>query len=145
MRYSITSKNLSKNWEKNVFHWEKLKFEHIGNYVHTAEFLALEKAKSLRTPILKIICKRLLLPLEIFCKDFVGINSKALSDMASAYFLTTMAFWLMKYLFWFDWDKISVLAKDFTVLYFNVQISHYGKITALYKLISVLQLASQTK
>ena len=35
---------LSKNWEKYVFHWEKLNFEHIGNSVHTEEFLALGKA-----------------------------------------------------------------------------------------------------
>ena len=37
-------KNLSKNWEKCVFHWEELNFEHTGNSVHTAEFLALGKA-----------------------------------------------------------------------------------------------------
>ena len=30
--------------------------------------------KSFRTPILKIICKRLLLPLEEFCKDFFDIS-----------------------------------------------------------------------
>ena len=48
IRNAITShlkfKNLSKNWEKYFFHWEELHFEHIGNYVHTAEFLALVKA-----------------------------------------------------------------------------------------------------
>ena len=31
-------------------------------------------AKSLRAAILKIICKRVLLPLELFCKDFVDIS-----------------------------------------------------------------------
>ena len=36
--------DLSKNWEKYVFRWEKLNFEHIGNSVHTTEFLGLEKA-----------------------------------------------------------------------------------------------------
>ena len=42
-RYSITSKynNLSKNWEKYGFCWEKLNFEHIGNFVHITEFLTL--------------------------------------------------------------------------------------------------------
>ena len=36
-------KNLSKNPEKYVSHWEKLNFEHIEISVHTAEFLTLEK------------------------------------------------------------------------------------------------------
>ena len=36
-------KNLSKNSEKYVSHWEKLNFEHIEISVHTAEFLTLEK------------------------------------------------------------------------------------------------------
>ena len=36
-------KNLLKNWEKPVFHWEELNFEHIRNSVHTAESLALGK------------------------------------------------------------------------------------------------------
>ena len=29
--------NLSKNWERYVFHWEKLNFEHIMIPVHTEE------------------------------------------------------------------------------------------------------------
>ena len=31
-------------------------------------------AKLLRTPILKNICERLLLPLEVLCRDFVDIT-----------------------------------------------------------------------
>ena len=45
VRYSITS-NLrisQKKFEKYVFCWEKLNFEHIGNFKHTTEFLALGK------------------------------------------------------------------------------------------------------
>ena len=30
--------------------------------------------KSLRTPIFKIICEQLLLPLEVFCEEFVDIS-----------------------------------------------------------------------
>ena len=37
-------KNLSKNWEIYVFHWEKWNFGHTGNSVYTAELLALGKA-----------------------------------------------------------------------------------------------------
>ena len=37
-------KNLSKNWEKYFLQWEIYNFEHIGNSVHTTEFLALGKA-----------------------------------------------------------------------------------------------------
>ena len=33
-----------KELAKHVFRWEKLNFEHIGNFVHTIEFLALGKA-----------------------------------------------------------------------------------------------------
>ena len=38
-------KNLSKNWEKYVLNWENgtLNKLGIGNFVHTAEFLALGK------------------------------------------------------------------------------------------------------
>ena len=39
----IKFKKLLKNWEKYVFYWEKWNFEHIGNSVHNAEFLALGK------------------------------------------------------------------------------------------------------
>ena len=35
---------IKKNWEKCVFHWEERNFEHIGNSVLTADFLALGKA-----------------------------------------------------------------------------------------------------
>ena len=36
-------------------------------------------AKSLRAAILKIICRRLLLPLELFCKDLVDISYENVS------------------------------------------------------------------
>ena len=45
MRYSITSNlRIIKELAKHVFRWEKLNFEHIGNFLHTTEFLALGKA-----------------------------------------------------------------------------------------------------
>ena len=99
-------------------------------------------AKSLRTPILKINCERLLLPLEVFCKNFVDISYENASFgilkgsiwLQLIYFLTAIAFWPMKYIF-------RVLC-----VVFIAQISHYGKITALHKLISiVVQLANQIK
>ena len=37
-------KNLSKNLEKYVFHWEKCNFKHIGNSAHMTESLVLRKA-----------------------------------------------------------------------------------------------------
>ena len=57
-------------------------------------------AKSLKAAILKIICKRLLLPLELFCKDFVDISygNAPFSILEESlwlkpiYFLTTIAF-----------------------------------------------------
>ena len=63
------------------------------------------------------------------------------------YFLTKIAFWLIKYLFRIDGDNLGVLAanKDLTLV-FIAQISHYEKFTALHKLISiVLQLTNQIK
>ena len=61
------------------------------------------------------------------------------------YFLSIIAFWLIKYLFRIDGDNLGVLAanKDLTLV-FIAQISHYEKFTALHKLISiVLQLTNQ--
>ena len=80
-------------------------------------------AKSLRAVILKIICKRLLLPLELFCKDFVDISYENASFSISEesiwlkpiYFLTAIAFWLMKYLFLIDGDILRMLAKYLTL------------------------------
>ena len=78
-------------------------------------------AKCFKIPILKIICEWL--PLEVLCKDFVDISYENASFgilehslwLQLIYFLTTIAFWLMKYLFRFDGNKLSVLAKDFTL------------------------------
>ena len=88
-------------------------------------------AKSLRTSILKIICKQLLLPLEVFCVRNLLILAitmlylvyKKTIWLRLIYFLTTIAFWSMKYLF--------------GILYavFIAQICHYGKFTALHKLL----------
>ena len=83
-------------------------------------------AKSLRAAILKIICKRLLLPLELFCKDFVDISYENVSFsileesiwLKTIYFLTTIAFWLMKYLFLIDGDILRVLAKHLNLCRF---------------------------
>ena len=80
-------------------------------------------AKSLKTNVLKIICEWLLLPLEVFCKDFVNIaHEKALFGIVEGSiwlhficFLSTVAFWLIKYLFRIDGDSLRVLAKDFTL------------------------------
>ena len=46
MRHSISSnfKSLSMICVKYVFHWQKWNFEPIGIFVHTTEFLTLEKA-----------------------------------------------------------------------------------------------------
>ena len=45
IRFSISSnfKNLSINWKKYVFYWQKWNFEHIEIYLHTGKFLALGK------------------------------------------------------------------------------------------------------
>ena len=100
-------------------------------------------AKSLRTSILKIICKRLLLPLEVFCIRNLLILAmtmvhlvykKTLYVCSLSIFLTTIAFWSMKYLFWI------------LCVVFITQIRHYGKFTTLYELISIfLQLTNQVK
>ena len=46
MKYLISfdSKNLSMNWEKLIFQWEKWNFEPTGNSLHTTEILAFGKA-----------------------------------------------------------------------------------------------------
>ena len=46
MKYLISFdfKNLSMNWEKLIFHWEKWNFEPTGNSVHTTDIVALGKA-----------------------------------------------------------------------------------------------------
>ena len=63
------------------------------------------------------------------------------------YFLTTIAFWLIKYLFRIDGNNLGVLAanKDLTLL-FIAQISYYEQFTALHELISIVpQLTNQMK
>ena len=79
--------------------------------------------KSLRAAILRIICERLLLLIELFCTDFVDISYEnasfsILEDsiwLKLIYFLTTIAFWLMKYLFLIDGDMLVVVAKNLTL------------------------------
>ena len=84
-------------------------------------------AKSLKAAILKIICKRLLLPLELFCKEFVDISCENASFsipeesiwLKLIYFFTTIAFWLMKYLFLIDGNILRVLATNLTLCRIN--------------------------
>ena len=82
--------------------------------------------KSLREPnyfIFIIICERLLLPLKVICKDFVDISYEnasfgILEDsiwLQLIYFLTIIAFCLMKYIFPIDGDNLRALTKDMTV------------------------------
>ena len=97
-------------------------------------------AKSLRAAILKIICERLLLPLELSCKDFVDVSYENASFSIQGdsiwlkliYLLTTVAFWLMKYPFLIGGDILRVLAKNLTLCLFIAQINHHGKFTALH-------------
>ena len=93
-------------------------------------------AKSLRTPFLAIIWKRLLLPLEVFCIKtllILAVRMLYLTYYKSMwlqliYFLTTIAFALMKYLFWRDGNNLRVLVKDFTLC------SSYGSNQSLWKI-----------
>ena len=70
-----------------------------------------------------IICERLLLPLKVICKDFVDISYEnasfgILEDsiwLQLIYFLTIIAFCLIKYIFRIDGDSLRVLTKDMTV------------------------------
>ena len=94
------------------------------------------------------ICKLLLLPLQAICKDFGNISyeNPSLQDITypsfilqdykwlkAIYFLTTIAFWL---------HTQSVLLCVVSI----TQISHYGKLMTLHKLISfALELTSQIK
>ena len=103
--------------------------------------------KSIRAAIIKIICERLLLPLEVFCKIFVDISSEnALFGILESsvwlqlifLFLTIIVYWLIKYLFRIGGDILSVV--------FITQISQHGKFTVLHNLITiVLQLTNQIK
>ena len=60
MRYSIAS-NLRiyrRIGKKYVFHWEKLNFEHIGNFLYTAELLALEGLSEYLYHLLNVLPKQ---------------------------------------------------------------------------------------
>ena len=73
--------------------------------------------------ILLIICERLLLPLKVIYKDFVGISYQnasfgILEDsiwLQLIYFLTIIAFCLMKYIFRIDGNNLRVLTEDMAV------------------------------
>ena len=92
--------------------------------------------KSLRTPFLTIIWKRLLLILEVFCVKTLLILAMRMLHLTYyktiwlqlIYFLTTIAFGLMKYLFWIDGNNLRVLVKDFTLW------SIYGSNQPLWKI-----------
>ena len=127
-----------------------------------------EYCKIVKSIYFQITCKRLLLPLEVFCIQNLLILAMRMLHLAYKslevfcirkllifsyenasfgiqedsiwlqliYFLTTIAFWPMKYLF-------RILGN---CVVFIAQISHYGKFTALHKLILiVLQLTNQIK
>ena len=83
-------------------------------------------------------------PLELFCRDFVDISYENASFriiedivwLQHIYFVTTIVFLSVKYIF-----PLYLLREVFIP-----KISHYGKFTALRKLISiVLQLTNQIK
>ena len=42
--HCLKFKDLSKNWEKYIFHWEKWNLEHFGKSLYTAESLELGTA-----------------------------------------------------------------------------------------------------
>ena len=93
-------------------------------------------AKSLRTPFLTIIWQRLLLPLEVFCIKTLLISTMRMLHLTYQktiwlqliYFLTTVAFGLMKYRLWIDGNNLRVLVKDF-ILY-----SIYGSNQSLWEI-----------
>ena len=72
-----------------------------------------------------ILCERLLYNSwrMVFCKGFVDISYENASFgileeskwMDFIYFLTTIVFWVIKYLFRIDGDNQGVLAKDLTL------------------------------
>ena len=49
--HSSTFKNLSMNWGKYVFHWEKWNFQCISKFAHTTELLTLGKAQLILLPL----------------------------------------------------------------------------------------------
>ena len=59
-KVSSNFKNLSINLDKYVFHWEKWKFEPIGNSAHTAEVLAYGKALLILLPLYLQMLKMLI-------------------------------------------------------------------------------------
>ena len=93
-------------------------------------------AKFLRTSILKNIWERLLLPLEVLCKDFVDISNgnasfRILQDsiwLQVIYFLTTIAFWCVKYHFRIDGDNLRVLAKDSAIMENSLHYINYFRL-----------------
>ena len=85
-------------------------------------------AKSLREAVILEIMK-----LYEDCISYENASFSILEEsiwLKPIYFLTTTAFWLMKYLFLIDGDILCVV--------FIAQISHHGKFTALHKLISIV-------
>ena len=60
MRYSIAS-NLriyQRIGKKYVFHWEKLNFEHIGNFLYTVELLAWEGSSEYLYQLFNVLPKQ---------------------------------------------------------------------------------------
>ena len=88
----------------------------------SAQKFCVNIAKFLKTPILKIICERLLLPLEVFCKDFVYISYENASRLylAAAYlFLNCNCILGYETSFSDRWGQ-PVLAKDSTLCFCSI-------------------------
>ena len=106
----FTGKHLC--WSFSLIIFFKMRLQHRCVPVNIAEFL--------RAPILKNICERLLLPLVVFCKDFVDISFEyawfhILEDsiwLQLMCFLVTIGFWFVKYIFGLV-GTTSMSAKDF--------------------------------
>ena len=107
----------------------------------------------LKNTFLITICEQLLMTLEV--RYFVDISYEnasfgVLEDFVwldLIYFLTTIAFWLIKYLFRIDGDNLGVLvAKDLTLQYLSLRSAIMKNSRHCTKLISiVLQLTNQIK
>ena len=89
MKYSISlnfkyNLSIKVNWEKLIFHWEKLNFEPIGNSVHTKEYLVLAK----------VLLARLYLKIKVYITDLRSIfNLQKISCLKSINFVWILIFW----------------------------------------------------
>ena len=68
------------NREKSIFHFEKQNLEHIGNSVHTTEYLAFEKALLVRLYLKVKAYITTSLCVYIIYEKFHALNEVSLSD-----------------------------------------------------------------